>query len=88
MSDLAFWLRPEALVNLSRRSYLAIRPGGVIAVAVHSYALGDPAPAWCVPAVVEEALALAGFTGISTNTLPGGGPGNGPAGFISSARKR
>lgn len=87
-SDLAFWLRPEALVNLSRRSYLAIGPGGVIAVAVHSYALGGPAPAWCVPAVVEEALALAGFTGISTKTLPGNGPGNGPAGFISSARKR
>ncbi len=88
LSDLAFWLRPEALVNLSRRSYLAIGPGGVIAVAVHSYALGGPAPAWCVPAVVEEALALAGFTGISTSTLPGDSPGNGPAGFISSARKR
>ncbi|MBU4239938.1 MAG: hypothetical protein KKE79_09205 [Actinobacteria bacterium] len=88
LSDLAFWLRPEALVGLSRRSYLALQAGGAIAVAVHRYALGGPAPAWCDPAAVEKALELAGFTGISTNALPEGCPGDGPAGFVTSARKR
>lgn len=88
VSDLAFWLKPEALLDLSRRSYLAVGPGGALVVVVHRYATGGPAPAWCAPAVVERAFELAGFTGITvTDSSPGGTPGDGPRSFVASARK-
>ena len=81
LCDLAFWLRPEALIDLTRRSYLALAAGALMAVAVQQYTLGAPAPAWCTPPVVEKALALAGFTDISV-----GGESN--QSFVTIARKR
>lgn len=63
--ELAFWLRPEALISLIRRAYLVLAPGGRAAVAVHGFAAGAPAPSWCSPVVVEKALLLAGFQEIS-----------------------
>lgn len=88
--ELAFWLRPERLVGLARRSYLALAPGGRLAVSVHGFASGAPAPAWCHPAAVEKALELAGFVDI---TLIGCGPGGGaadtaPSAFVAVGRKR
>lgn len=67
VSELAFWLTPEALVRLARRSYLVLAKRGRIAVTVHGFATGGPAPAWCAPAAVKKALSLAGFTDIAVS---------------------
>ena len=72
LPELAFWLKPEKLIGLVRRSYLALAPGGRLAIAVHSFAAGAPAPGWCSAAVVERALAIAGFKDIKILTAPKG----------------
>jgi len=86
LPEIAFWLRPEALVRLVRRSYLALAPGGPLAIAVHSFAAGAPAPAWCDTRVVKRALELAGFSEVSIlEELRE--PGAGPSGYVAVARK-
>ncbi|PKQ28943.1 MAG: hypothetical protein CVT63_00045 [Candidatus Anoxymicrobium japonicum] len=65
VSELSFWLRPEALISLARRSYLTLMPRGKMAVTVHGFASGGPAPAWCAAPVVKKALSMAGFIDIS-----------------------
>ncbi|MFH1150984.1 MAG: hypothetical protein V1748_10980 [Actinomycetota bacterium] len=64
VSNMAFWLRPERMVDLARRSYLALSDGGRLVVAVQTG--GDPSPAWCTPASVGRAIQLAGFHGAET----------------------
>ncbi|MBU1669815.1 MAG: hypothetical protein KKF41_01745 [Actinobacteria bacterium] len=81
VSDLAFFLRPERLVELARRSYLALAGGGRLVVAVQP--LGGPSPGWCTPASVDRALRLAGFQvdqGIDEEASPTGW-------FVSVGRK-
>lgn len=87
--ELAFWLRPEAMIDLARRSYLALAPRGLLVVALHTFAAGAPAPAWCAPGVVEKALNLAGFEDVSIKSLPPiqGAPDS-PSGYVAAARKR
>jgi hypothetical protein len=88
ISELSFWLRPEALITLARRSYLALEPGGRIAIAVHAFAAGSPAPAWCASPVVEKALALAGFEGITISALPSPQAEHASrSGYVAVARK-
>ncbi len=82
--ELAFWLRPEALIRIARRSYLALEAGGRAVFAVHGFAAGAPAPAWCSPEVVAAAMELAGFIDIAPTVLESGGP----PGFVVSAGKR
>lgn len=86
--ELAFWLRPEKLVRLARKSYLALAPGGSIIIAVHGYAGGPPAPAWCGRHAVERALALAGFRDV-TVLGPARGPEDAtrPEGYVAVARR-
>lgn len=80
--EIVFWLKPETLIRLLSRSYLALSPESPIAIAVHSFAAaGGPAPAWCEPAVVERALSLTGFKDPSTSTLPG------RRGYVTVARR-
>lgn len=86
--ELSFWLRPEALIRLARRSYLALPPDGRLAVAVHSFAAGGTAPAWCATGVVEKALEMAGFKRVSTKSLSGGPPAGTRPGYVTLARKR
>lgn len=81
--ELAFWLKPELLIGLTRRSYLALESGGRAVFAVHSFASAAPAPAWCSPEVVRKALELAGFEDISVSRLDGAAP----SGFVVSARR-
>ena len=87
LCELAFWLRPEMLLNLTRRAYLALEPGGRLVIAVHSFAVGSPAPTWCAGTVVTKALELAGFEDVSITNLEGGA---GPLkrGYVAAARKR
>ncbi len=80
--DVSFWLRPEALIGLLRRSYLVLRPGGLVLLAVRSFAAGAPAPAWCASPVAARALELAGFEAGETAALSGGRPG-----YLLAARK-
>ena len=84
LPELAFWLKPEKLLGLMRRSYLALSPGGRLAVAVHGFAAAGPAPGWCSPAVVERALSIAGFKDIKTLQLTAR---DAPAGFVAAAGK-
>lgn len=86
--ELSFWLKPDALVGLARDSYLALCEQGRIVLAVHGFASGPPAPAWCAPEVVESALLLAGFHGISVKPIDPAGAGGAPGGFVAGARKR
>jgi hypothetical protein len=65
LSELSFWLRPEALINLARRSYLALAPRGRLAVSVAGFASATPAPVWCSGPVLKKALAMAGFIDIA-----------------------
>lgn len=65
VGELAFWLDPAALLVLASRSFLALKSGGALAVAVHDFALNAPAPAWCSPKVVTRALEIAGFEDVS-----------------------
>ena len=85
--ELAFWLRPEALIDLARRSYLTLSSTGRLLVVVHSFAMGTPAPAWCAPPVVEKALDLAGFKETTVISLPGGTAEPSTHGYIAVARK-
>ena len=78
--ELAFWLRPEALVALARRSYLALAPRGRLAVPVHGFAAAGPAPAWCSAPVVKKALSMAGFIDIAVARPEAGG-------YVATARK-
>jgi hypothetical protein len=84
LPELAFWLKPERLLSLLRRSYLVLAHGGRLAVAVHHFAAAGPAPGWCSPAVVERALSIAGFKDIKTLQLAAR---DAPAGFIAAAGK-
>ena len=84
LPELAFWLKPEKLLGLLRRSYLVLAPGGRLAVAVHGFAATGPAPGWCSPAVVERALSIAGFTDIKTL---GVAARDVPSGFVAVAGK-
>lgn len=90
--DLSFWLKPETVIRLTRRAYLALRPGGRIAIVVHSFASGAPAPAWCAALVITKALDMAGFTEISIRQLPAepkdGSSGTSPSGYVAVANKR
>lgn len=80
--ELAFWLRPEKIIALARKGYLALSPGGLLAIAVHGFASRAAAPAWCDPLVVERALELAGFEERRTLAPKGGGDG-----YLALARK-
>lgn len=84
LPELAFWLKPEKLLGLLRRSYLALSPGGRLAVAVHGFAAAGPAPGWCSPAVIEKALSIAGFKDVKTFHLTAR---DAPAGFVAVAGK-
>lgn len=86
--ELTFWLKPEALVLLARRSYLALEPRGRAVIAVHSFAAGPPAPVWCSAEVITRALELAGFEEVSITSLKTGQAAGAPSGFIAVARKR
>jgi len=81
VSELSFWLRPEALITLARRSYLALGPRGRMVVAVQGFASAGPAPAWCSGPVVKRVLAMAGYIDIAV-TRPGD-----TGGYIATARK-
>ena len=86
--ELAFWLRPEKLIGLARAAYLSLARGGALIIAVHGFASSAPAPAWCDHAVVERALEIAGFTGITALGLsrePEAGAR--PDGYVVLARK-
>lgn len=84
--ELAFWLRPEALLGLARRAYLVLAGGGAVAVTVHGFA-GSPAPAWCDAEVVKQALKLAGFKDISVVGRAAGEAPGAPSGYVAVARK-
>ena len=81
LGELSFWLKPEALVTLARRSYLALAPRGKIAIAVAGYASAGPAPAWCSGPVVKKVLSMAGFIDIAVDR-----PGDSGS-FVAMARK-
>jgi hypothetical protein len=81
VSELSFWLRPEALIALARKSYLALAPRGKMAIAVHGFASAGPAPAWCSGPVVKKAMSMAGFIDISVAR-----PGD-TGGYLATARK-
>jgi hypothetical protein len=84
LPELAFWLKPEKLLGLLRRSYLVLAPGGRLAVAVHGFAAEAPAPGWCSPSVVDKALTIAGFKDIKTL---GRTSREAPSGFVAVASK-
>jgi hypothetical protein len=89
--DLAFWLKPETLIRLTRQTYLALKPGGRVALVVHSFAAGAPAPAWCASPVITSALEMAGFTDISITPPQAASPGtsgSSPSGYVAVANKR
>lgn len=88
VSELSFWLKPEALITLARRSYLVLERGGRVAIAVHAFAAGSPAPAWCAAPVVARALELAGFMDISIIDVrsPQADQAS-PSGYVAVARK-
>ncbi|MHB8894869.1 MAG: hypothetical protein ACYC99_06780 [Candidatus Geothermincolia bacterium] len=81
VSELSFWLRPEELISLTRRSYLALAPRGRIAISVLGFASAGPVAAWCSGPVVKKALAMAGFTDIAIAR-----PGE-TGGYVATARK-
>jgi hypothetical protein len=88
VSELSFWLKPEALIALARRSYLALERDGRIAIAVHAFAAGSPAPAWCAAPVVARALELAGFSDITITDARSPRAGQAlPSGYVAVARK-
>ena len=84
--ELAFWLKPESLIELARRSYLALSTGGSLTFAVHSCLAGSPAPAWCSGPVIARMLGLAGFERIETREIPGP-QASGPSGLVLTGRK-
>ncbi len=81
VSELSFWLRPEALIALARRAYLVLSTGGRIAVAVQGFAQGGPGPAWCSDATVLKALSMAGFGDVAVVKPTESG------GYVATARK-
>lgn len=81
VSELSFWLRPEALISLMRRSYLVLAPRGRIAVSVAGFAAAGPVPAWCSGPVVKKALSMAGFIDIAVARASEVG------GFVATARR-
>lgn len=88
IAELAFWLNPESLLGLARRSYLALRTGGRIAVAVHGFASGGPTQAWCSPVAVSRALELAGFKDIEVaGPAVGETPDSAARWYVASGRK-
>lgn len=78
--ELTFWLKPERLVATCRSAYLALSEGGRVVAAVHAFAQGAPAPAWCDRRAVSKALEMAGFKDIEVSSGDGGG-------YVVSARK-
>lgn len=81
VSELSFWLKPEALVSLARRAYLVLAPRGKIAVTVAGFASAGHAPAWCSGPVVKKVLSMAGFLDIAVDR-----PGDAGS-FVATARK-
>lgn len=81
LSELSFWLRPEALISLVRRSYLVLAPRGRLAVLVAGFAAAGPVPAWCSGPVVKKALSMAGFIDIAVSRAGDAG------GFVATARR-
>jgi len=62
--ELAFWLRPEILMSLLRKTYLSLVPGGRLAIAIHSFANSHPSPQWSSEKVIEKAMSVCGFSGV------------------------
>ncbi|MDD5447671.1 MAG: hypothetical protein PHO53_00660 [Actinomycetota bacterium] len=62
--ELAFWLKPETLIGLLRKTYLSLVPGGLLAIAVHSFANTNPSPQWSSAKVIEKAMSVCGFSGV------------------------
>lgn len=85
VSELVFWFRPEQLIEMARRAYLVLQHGGRLAITVHSFAAGAPAPAWCSQPVIVRALELAGFRDISVFHADSGDKG--PGGFVAGATR-
>ena len=81
VSELSFWMKPEALISLARRAYLVLAPRGKIAVTVAGFASAGPAPAWCSGPVVKKVLSMAGFLDIAVER-----PGD-EGSFVATARK-
>lgn len=71
VSELAFINDPGRIVDLLRKSYLALKHGGRIVVVVHGLATGIASP-WCAPQVIVKALGLAGFADIHVKSGPDG----------------
>ncbi|MBN1288256.1 MAG: hypothetical protein JXA49_01280 [Actinobacteria bacterium] len=75
ISELSFMENPGMLVNLLRNSYLALRKGGTVMVAVHGLSPVGTLP-WSAAPVIEKALGIAGFKNIrirqgTSNTATG-----------------
>lgn len=66
LCDLSFLLEPGRMLDLVRSAYLALRPGGRLAVAVHGELRAGPAPSWSSPILTERALETAGFVDVTT----------------------
>jgi len=81
LSELSFWLKPEALVSLTRRAYLVLTARGRIVITVAGFASAGPAPAWCSGPVVKKVLSMAGFIDIAVER-----PGDAGS-FVATARK-
>ena len=81
VSELSFWMKPEALISLARRAYLVLAPRGKIAVTVAGFASAGPAPAWCSGPVVKKVLSMAGFLDIAVER-----PGD-EGSLVATARK-
>ncbi|MBN2169059.1 MAG: hypothetical protein JW738_07430 [Actinobacteria bacterium] len=63
ISELSFMENPRILVNLLRKSYLALRKGGTVVVTVHGLTTGGTSK-WSAVPVIEKALEMAGFKNI------------------------
>ncbi len=84
VTELSFWLRPERLLRVLRGSYLALKPGGSIAILVRSFASGSPLSPWCSKGVVCSALENVGFTNVKVTSAENEGKAKG---FVASAQK-
>jgi hypothetical protein len=80
VAELVFWLKPERLVATCRSAYLALSEYGRLIVAVHPFAQGAPAPAWCDRLTVSKAMVMAGFTHVDVSDAGGGG-------YVAKARR-
>jgi hypothetical protein len=80
-SELAFWLRPEALITLARRSYVVLAHRGKIVISVCGFAAAGPVPAWVSGPVVKKVLSMAGFIDIAIVRPPE------DSSYVATARK-